>query len=78
MDMTRLQLLKIVNTTLLVSFLAQVITSLFLVFELDLLPGGMTAETHKYNGLFFILLVFVHIGLNWNWIKANFLAKIRR
>jgi len=76
--MTKLSVLRIVNAVLLVSFILQVATSLMLFFEFFPFSGRVIAETHEYNGLFFIFLVFLHIGLNWNWIKANFLARLRQ
>ncbi|OIO35250.1 MAG: hypothetical protein AUJ74_07350 [Candidatus Omnitrophica bacterium CG1_02_44_16] len=64
--MNKNQWLKTVNSVMFVSLLLQVFTSLWL-----LLHFTRTALTiHKYNGLFFIILVITHIILNWPWIRS--------
>jgi predicted ferric reductase len=69
--MNKNQWMKGVNVLLLVSFLVQVVTSLWLLF------GGSDAayDIHKYNGLLFILFACMHIFLNWGWIRSVLLKK---
>jgi hypothetical protein len=64
--MNKIAWLKLINTLLLVSFLAQVASSLLLIFRFS----ETAATFHKYNGLLFILLASLHIGLNWGWIRS--------
>jgi hypothetical protein len=62
--MNRIKLLKIVNILLALSFLLQISTLFYKNFEL-----------HETNGFILITLVFIHIILNFNWIKSTFKSK---
>ncbi|MDD5260208.1 MAG: DUF4405 domain-containing protein [bacterium] len=70
--MNKIKLLKFVNFVLGISFLVQAISVVFMVLEKA--PGWLY-KLHALNGMVFIVLVFVHIALNWAWIRANFLKK---
>ena len=69
--MNKNQWLKIVNSALFISFLAQVCTSLWLLLNFT----ETAAMIHKYNGLFFIALVITHITLNWSWVRSALFRK---
>jgi hypothetical protein len=70
--MNKIKLLKIVNIVLGISFLLQAISVVFMILEKA--PGWLY-KLHALNGMVFIVLIFVHIGLNWAWIRANFMKK---
>ncbi|MDD5491949.1 MAG: hypothetical protein PHV60_04630 [bacterium] len=70
--MNKMKLLKIVNIVLGISFLLQAISVVFMVLKMA--PGWLY-KVHALNGIVFILLVIVHIVLNWAWIRVNFLKK---
>ncbi|MBI4845703.1 MAG: DUF4405 domain-containing protein [Candidatus Omnitrophica bacterium] len=68
--MEKAKKLKIINIFLLISFLIQAISGMSLFF------GRITKivnEIHENNGIALIILVVMHLLLNWNWIKVNFL-----
>ena len=68
----KIKLLKIVNLFLGLAFLLQVISVVTMILEIG--PGWIYSM-HSINGLVFILLVIVHIVLNWAWIRVNFMKK---
>jgi hypothetical protein len=70
--MDKMKLLKKLNPVLGISFLLQAISVVFMVLEMA--PGWLY-KVHAINGMIFILIVLVHITLNWSWIKVNFLKK---
>ena len=62
---------KILNTILLVLFINQAITVLFL----DELPPGVFQVFHKAGGGILLTLIALHFILNFNWVKANYFSK---
>jgi hypothetical protein len=70
--MDKMKLLKKLNPVLGISFLLQAISVVFMV--LGMAPGWLY-KAHAFNGMIFIIIVLVHITLNWSWIKANFFKK---
>lgn len=69
--MTRTSALKIVNPILGVFLLNQVITGLLR----DMLSREAYEVLHEGGGIVFALVTLLHVVLNWNWIRANFLRK---
>jgi inner membrane protein involved in colicin E2 resistance len=69
--MKRTSLLKIVNPILGVLLVNQIVTGLlheFLSHEAyEILHGG--------SGLLFAVAAALHVIMNWNWVKANFLKQ---
>ena len=69
--MTKAMALKIVNPILGVLIITQALSGFF--------HGALSYEAfeiiHEGGGALLILCVLVHVILNWNWIKANFLKK---
>ena len=63
--------LKIVNPILGVLLLNQVLTGLLH----DMLPHNAYEVLHEGGGIVFAIAALLHVVLNWNWIKANFLRK---
>ena len=63
--------LKILNPILVVLFINQAVTVLFL----DELPAGAFQIFHKGGGAVLLALIAVHFILNFNWVKANYFAK---
>ena len=69
--MRRNTLHKILNPVLVVLFINQAITVLFL----DELPVKAFQILHKGGGAVLLALIAVHFILNFNWVKANYFAK---
>ena len=67
--------LKAVNLILLASFLLQACTSVILLLSAG---SEIIEKIHKYNGAFFILMIFTHIAFNWGWVKANFFKREKK
>jgi len=62
---------KILNPILLILFINQAITVLFL----DELPRWAFETFHKGAGSVLLALIALHFILNFNWVKANYFAK---
>ena len=73
--MNKLSLLKVLNLLLFISVLAQALSGLVLFFGLFRPYLELITEFHGYNGFVSILLIIVHVGFNWNWMKANYFKK---
>lgn len=71
--MKRNSALKILNPVLLVLFISQAVTALFH----DNIPYKAFQVFHKGGGFVLLGLIAVHIILNFNWIKANYLTMHR-
>ena len=67
--MKRNTMLKIVNPILGVLLVNQIVTGIF--------HGGLSHETfeimHEGGGILLALAAGLHVVLNWNWIRTNFL-----
>ena len=63
--------LKIVNPILGVLLVNQVLMGLMH----DMLPHEVFEVFHEGGGIVFAIVAILHVILNWNWIKANFLRK---
>ena len=63
--------LKVLNPILGILLINQIMTGI--------LHETLTPETfkilHPTGGLILAIVAFLHVILNWNWIKANFLKK---
>jgi hypothetical protein len=73
--MNKMLLLKIVNPLLGLSFLVQAITGIMLTRSIGISFIDKTAHIHEANGTVFLLLVIIHLTLNWSWVKATFFKK---
>ena len=69
--MKRNDMLKIVNPVLAVLLINQLFTALLH----DLLPKEVFEVLHGGGGITLAVVATIHIILNWNWVKANFLKK---
>jgi len=69
--MTRTSVLKTVNPILGLLLLNQVITGLLR----DMLPFDAYEVLHERGGIVFAIVALLHVVLNWNWIKANYVRK---
>ena len=65
--------LRVVNTVLFFSFILQAVTVAIILLKIKIPYRELIFEVHQYNGLFMIVLVVMHITLNWGWVKANIL-----
>ena len=66
----KVKALKILNPILAILLIVQVLTLL--------LPKVFSYEVHVIVGRLIFLGVALHVFLNWSWIKANFIKKIKR
>jgi hypothetical protein len=71
--MNKNKILRVLNAFLFLSFLVQATTSLIIFFKIPVPSRKINFEIHEYNGLLLITMAFLHIYLNWNWIKATYL-----
>jgi len=69
--MKRNMLLKILNPLLLVLFINQAVTVLFR----EKISQDAFASFHKGGGAILLVLIAIHLILNFNWVKANYFAK---
>ncbi len=67
----KLQFMKILALLLFVGILIQAITG-FLGIIYDL---GNLHNLHFYSGIALLVIVLLHLIVNWAWIRANFFAK---
>ncbi|ADO84583.1 hypothetical protein [Ilyobacter polytropus] len=72
--MKKITLLKIINLLLLTNFISIVAV----VFLRSLMPPEIFYLIHPKLGYSFIFLLFFHVGMNWNWIKSNFLKRKKK
>ncbi len=73
--MDKIKMLRPVNALLLLAAIVQVFTIVIIFFRIKIPNSSLVFEIHEYNGLLMVLLIAVHITLNWGWIKANFLKR---
>ena len=69
--MKRNTMLKILNPILVVLFINQAITVIFL----DELPPWAFQVFHKAAGGILLVLIACHFLLNFNWVKVNYFGK---
>jgi hypothetical protein len=69
--MKRNTALKILNPVLIVLFINQAVTVIFL----DELPAWAFQTFHKGGGAVLLSLILVHLLLNSNWLKANYFTQ---
>ena len=68
--MKKAALLKIVNLLLLLFILTQVFSGLFH----SKLPLEVFEWMHERGGMVLIVLIALHLWLNWSWIRMNYLT----
>jgi predicted ferric reductase len=73
--MSKLKALRILNLLLIIVFLF--IGSSGILYWLGWLdiPYSTFRLVHPLTGLLLVILVILHLILNYNWIKANYLKK---
>ena len=69
--MNKTKALKLLNPMLGVLVLNQALVGLLH----DALPRGVFEVMHEGGGVLLVLGVILHLILNWNWVRANFLKK---
>jgi len=67
----RNSILKIINPVLGLLLINQVLMAVLH----DVLPYKAFKVMHEGGGIVFAIVAALHVILNWNWIKANFLRK---
>lgn len=75
--MDKVKLLRIVNPILFISFMVQAATASVMVLHIRVPHLRSIMELHEYNGILMVILVAIHVTLNWGWIRANFFKKIK-
>ena len=69
--MKRITWLKITVPVMLVSALFQAGTGITMIYY----DNEILMNIHKFNGPALLVLVLVHLALNWSWIKMSYLPK---
>ena len=69
--MKRHSTLKILNPILALLFLNQIIVGLFHVT----LPYKVFKILHQGGGIILAAAALLHVILNWNWVKVNFIKR---
>ena len=70
--MKKADLLKIVNIFLALDFLIIAGTALLRDFIIE---TGYYRQFHAYPGFILIVLVAIHLFLNWKWVKTTYFKK---
>ena len=69
--MKRVSILKILNPVLAILLLNQILTGI--------LHGAIPKQAYEFfhegGGILFAIGVVLHVILNWNWVKVNFLRR---
>ena len=73
--MNQLKVLKTVNVVLFLCVLIQAITGLVIFFLNEGRWVERTGDIHKYNGLVLVVLIGIHLYLNWSVIKNHYFKK---
>jgi hypothetical protein len=71
LEMNKTKALKLLNPILGVLVLNQLLVGLLH----DALPREVFEVMHEGGGILLVLGVLLHLILNWNWVRANFLKK---
>lgn len=69
MAKSNVKLLKIINPILAILFIGQAFSGIFHA----VIPYEVFEKVHGSAGYLLAAAVTVHVVLNWNWIKVNFL-----
>jgi hypothetical protein len=73
--MNRLKALRIVNLLLIIVFFSIASSGLLYWAGWLNIPYSTFRVVHPFTGLTLVILVIIHLVLNYNWIKANYLKK---
>jgi hypothetical protein len=76
--MDKTNLLKVVNPLLFISLVIQAVTGVIAALHLFMSNPKLfeaIMELHEHNGFVFVSLAAIHLYLNWNWIRAQFLKR---
>lgn len=76
--MNKILQLKIVNSILFISAVIQALTGISLAFRLFISMPKIfesIAEIHEHNGFILVVLILIHLILNWGWIKIQIFKK---
>lgn len=75
-DMNKLKWLRILNVFVIFGFLVVALSiALYLPSLSPLYGNDMLREIHEIGGRILIILIIVHLILNWNWIQMQYLKK---
>ena len=72
--MNKQKTLKWLNLALFALFAVQAVTGV-LAFTGLLENAEVAGEVHEYAGLAMVVIVLMHLWLNWGWVKLNFFKK---
>jgi thiosulfate reductase cytochrome b subunit len=71
--MNRQKYLRVVNAIIALLVLTLALSGMIRKLAPSLIPYQTFAITHPLTGFLFVFFISVHIFLNFNWIKANYL-----
>ncbi len=72
--MNRFSVLRKLNPLVFLVIIIQVVTAVIFLFSPARFMGsfgGWPYYVHRFNGIFLVILVGIHLALNWGWVKAN-------
>jgi len=69
--MKRITWLKVTVPVMLVSALFQAGTGITMIYH----DNETLMNIHKFNGPALLVLILVHLALNWSWIRMSYLPK---
>lgn len=72
--MNKNMFLKVLNPIMFISFLLQAFTAIVMVFFEEAGTRSIH-EIHEYNGMLLMVLVVMHLSLNWTWVKSVLFRK---
>ncbi len=71
----RLKYLRVVNAIIALLVLSLAFSGMIRKLAPTLIPYQTFALIHPLTGFLFVFFILIHITLNFNWIKANYLKK---
>ena len=63
------------NGLLLISALVQALTGVFFLFDKDPFVGVKFSQVHAVNAPVLVLLLGLHVMLNWSWFKTHYFRR---
>lgn len=74
--MKRVQVLRLINPILALSFLLAIVGMVLYKYGPEALQGSELAlELHEIGGLVMIIIGILHLILNWGWVKNSYFKK---
>jgi drug/metabolite transporter (DMT)-like permease len=69
--MNRTNMLKYINPVIAILIVSQLLSAL----SKDILPDEVFEAWHKGGGILLLIGVFLHLFLNWGWVKSTYFKR---